>query len=79
MLQTITKDEVSSSTEREDDEEDGAEAQISNGTGIGASTGALHPDVQGLLRSQALVPDERRRCVWIAVVMYDCQRLLIAS
>lgn len=75
----ITKDEVSSRTEGEDDEEDGAETQISHGTGIWTSTGALHPDLQGLLSAEALVPDERSGLVWITVVMHYCQWLLVMT
>ncbi len=79
MRQSITKNKVSSSTEREDDEEDGAQTQVPHGTGIWTSTGALHPDLQGLHSAEALLPDERGGLIRITVVMHDCQWLLVIS
>ena len=63
----------------EDDEKDGAQTQISHGAGVRTGTGALHPDVQGLLRSQSLVPDERYGLIGVTVVMHHCQRLLVVG
>lgn len=78
-IQNITKDEVCSSTEGEDDEEYGAETQISHGTGVWTSTGALHPDLQGGPSAEALVPDERCGLIRVTVVVNYRQRLLVTS
>lgn len=70
-----TEQEVRGCAEGEEDEEDGAQAQVAHRAAVGTGTGALHPDVQGLLRAQELVLDEGSGQVGVAVVMDHCQRL----
>lgn len=70
-----TEQEVCGCAEGEEDEEDGAQAQVSHRAAVGTGTGALHPDVQGLLRAQELVLNEGSGQVGVAVVMDHCQRL----
>lgn len=70
-----TEEEVRSCTEGEEDEEDGAETQVSHGAAVGTGAGALHPDVQGLLKAEALVLDDGGGQVGITLVMDHRQRL----
>lgn len=68
----LTKDKVCSCTEGEEDEEDGAQTQISHSTGVRTSTGALHPEEQGPSWDQARPLDDGGGLTRVTVIMHHC-------
>ena len=73
MVFFFTKYEVSRSTEGKQDEEDGARTEVTHGTGVCASTGALHPDFQGLICLQTQGLNEGHGLIWTAVIVHHGQ------